>query len=260
MGQDTRGFLLYGYQAMLFKSLASDDLRGALIMAVFEYVYDGVVPTFDDCPAEHQANLQAFFNVIRQQRDKDKRHYDGVCDERAEAGRKGGLARAKKAKEREAEQANQANATNCLNSKQNQANQANQADRDLDRDLDKENDRGRGRGRFLTTDDAEEPTTTTAFSVDGDTRDQALEAIKQHVLESNILSWNHAIVSSLLSNYEMSWIISAIDRVALRNKEKHDWGNVMGILKSWKEKGGIDDPVPRKQDSQEEVNWPPWLN
>jgi len=46
----------------------------------------------------------------------------------------------------------------------------------------------------------------------------------------------------LVGEYSEDWVMQAIDRCSLR--ERRSWGTVQGILRSWKEKGGIDDGIP----------------
>ncbi len=46
----------------------------------------------------------------------------------------------------------------------------------------------------------------------------------------------------LVNEYSEDWVMQAIDRCSLR--ERRSWGTVQGILRSWKEKGGIDDGIP----------------
>ena len=43
----------------------------------------------------------------------------------------------------------------------------------------------------------------------------------------------------LMDEYSDTWLIEAMNRTGLR--ERRSWGTVIGILRSWREKGGIDD-------------------
>ena len=43
----------------------------------------------------------------------------------------------------------------------------------------------------------------------------------------------------LATEYSDDWLLEAIDRTGLR--ERRSWGTIIGILRSWKERGGIDD-------------------
>ena len=43
----------------------------------------------------------------------------------------------------------------------------------------------------------------------------------------------------LAAEYSDDWLLQAIDRTGLR--ERRSWGTIIGILRSWKERGGIDD-------------------
>lgn len=61
----------------------------------------------------------------------------------------------------------------------------------------------------------------------------------------------------LIGDYGFEWVVQAIDRTSLR--EKRSWGTVMGILRSWKKKGGIDEEFiekPQAQDDDEEGGIP----
>ena len=44
---------------------------------------------------------------------------------------------------------------------------------------------------------------------------------------------------SMMTEYGEEWLLKAMDRAGIR--EHRSWGTVIGILKSWKSKGGIDD-------------------
>ena len=48
-----------------------------------------------------------------------------------------------------------------------------------------------------------------------------------------------ARAEQLASEYSDTWLIEAMNRAGLR--ERRSWGTVIGILRSWREKGGIDD-------------------
>lgn len=53
---------------------------------------------------------------------------------------------------------------------------------------------------------------------------------------------------SLMADYGADWVCQAINRASLR--EKRSWGMVVGILKSWKQKGGIDDGEYRRNSAK----------
>lgn len=72
------------------------------------------------------------------------------------------------------------------------------------------------------------------------------------------LPWNSADehrANGMVADYTAEWVLAAIDRTGYR--EKRTWGTVAGILRSWKKKGGIDDPEPKSsvEDTANDMEW-----
>lgn len=79
------GFLLYTDYADLIRDLP-DNQKGVLFQAIMDYARDGVVPELDSV-------TEVYFKFMTAQINRDKERYDEICKKRAEAGRKGGLAK-----------------------------------------------------------------------------------------------------------------------------------------------------------------------
>ena len=109
-------FVVYA-DSPLYDELGDEDL-GRLFRAMLAFVRAGEDAIPKDDP------LRYGWLGIRHGLELDAMKWRETCDERAKAGRAGGLARAANAKQR---QASQANATLASKPKQNLANQANQA-------------------------------------------------------------------------------------------------------------------------------------
>ena len=79
---EKKGFVLYyDYQAHL--SLLSDEERGKLLMALFDYGENGKEPELEG------AALMAY-SFIRAQMNRDAEKYAETCRKRSEAGKQGG--------------------------------------------------------------------------------------------------------------------------------------------------------------------------
>lgn len=90
------GFLLYTDYADLIRDLP-DDKKGVLFQAIMDYARDGVVPELDSV-------TEVYFKFMTAQINRDKERYDEICKKRAEAGRKGGLAKNQKKDESQTQQ------------------------------------------------------------------------------------------------------------------------------------------------------------
>ena len=65
---------------------------------------------------------------------------------------------------------------------------------------------------------------------------------------------NETKAEELTNEYTADWLIRAIDRVCLRDKQ--NWGLVEGILKSWAKQGYVDEPNGKAAtDTSSEPNW-----
>ena len=65
----------------------SNEQKGELITAVFDYVIDGKNPEFSDLA------LKISFNIIRNTINRDSRKYEEMCALRSKNGKKGALKR-----------------------------------------------------------------------------------------------------------------------------------------------------------------------
>lgn len=87
-------FVLYKDSRIFIKRLSTEQ-RGVLLLAIFDYVCDGIAPDFSE-----DGMLQMSFEMIKSYLDRDEKKYREKCKKRAEAGRKGGLAKASNANQR----------------------------------------------------------------------------------------------------------------------------------------------------------------
>lgn len=97
-----KGFILYKDYFDLFKRLSAEEC-GNLLLAIFAHECGGTQPDLGGA-------ADMLFAVIAAQLDRDEGRYDETCRQRAEAGRRGGIASGKsRAVFREANEANEAN-------------------------------------------------------------------------------------------------------------------------------------------------------
>lgn len=126
---DKKSFVLYTEYEENLEELPDVEL-GQLFRAIFSYVNRGIVP--DLSPSTRMA-----FSFIRKDLDRNQAKYEETCRRRAEAGQKGGLAKAANASKAKQKVANASKAKQGL---------ANLADNDNDNDNenvnDNENDNG----------------------------------------------------------------------------------------------------------------------
>lgn len=118
MNNKQKGFLLYLDNYDLIEDLSFEEM-GRWINAVFHYKRDKEIPNF-----KKGSLLNTAFKVARNQLDRDAEAWEEKCQKRADAGRKGGQAKASNAKQRQAK---------ASNAKQEVANLA---DNDTDNDND----------------------------------------------------------------------------------------------------------------------------
>lgn len=111
-------FLLYK-DSRIFIDRLDKEQRGDLLAAIFAYVCDGELPDFHG-----DGMTQMCFEIVKSYLDRDEKKYQEKCRKRAEAGQKGGLAKARN--------------SNQLKAKANDGKQciANLADNDTDTDTD----------------------------------------------------------------------------------------------------------------------------
>lgn len=111
-------FVLYKDSRIFIRKLSREQ-RGDLMEAIFNYTCDGKIPKFSG-----DGMVQMCFDIIKSYLDRDEKKYQEKCRKRAEAGQKGGLAKAGNSKQLQ---------TKASNSKQYIANLA---DKDTDTDTD----------------------------------------------------------------------------------------------------------------------------
>lgn len=122
--KDKQSYVMYKDWNALFTSLSKED-AGELIQAISMYQSGVKEVNISNCA------LNAIFEMFKSRFEKDDKKYQDTCDNRANAGSKGGQAKSNNAKQ------NVANLANDKFAKQNVANLADK-DKDIDKDL-KEN-------------------------------------------------------------------------------------------------------------------------
>lgn len=104
-------FVCYAEWLQYFDMLKTDAERAEIARAMFLYNIDGTVPD----KSTHSTSFMVLFAMMKNQFDRDTEKWEKATQNRVDAGRKGGLARANNAKQSQAEPSN---------AKQSQANQA----------------------------------------------------------------------------------------------------------------------------------------
>ena len=94
-----KAFMLFVDNKAFIDKLSTEQ-AGHVFKAIYDYADSGTEQT-DLCPL-----CDMVFSMFRLNLDKAKTNYDDVCKKRAEAGRRGGLARASKAKQIQANASN----------------------------------------------------------------------------------------------------------------------------------------------------------
>ena len=135
--KDKQSYVMYKDWNALFTSLSKED-AGELIQAISMYQSGVKEVNISNCA------LNAIFEMFKSRFEKDDKKYQDTCDNRANAGSKGGQTKSNNAKQNVANLANDkfakqnvANLANDKFAKQNVANLADK-DKDIDKDL-KEN-------------------------------------------------------------------------------------------------------------------------
>lgn len=93
----SKAFLIY-HDNKTFVDRLDDQQAGQLFKAIFKYEVDGIEPE----KGQLSDALDMCFQIFKLNLDKARVEYDKKCKARAEAGRKGGLAKASKAKQSKA--------------------------------------------------------------------------------------------------------------------------------------------------------------
>lgn len=104
-------FVCYAEWLQYFDMLKTDAERAEIARAMFLYNIDGTVPD----KSTHSTSFMVLFAMMKNQFDRDTEKWEKATQNKIDAGRKGGLARASNAKQSQAEPSN---------AKQSQANQA----------------------------------------------------------------------------------------------------------------------------------------
>ena len=100
MANSKPGVMIYFETGKAIKRL-NYEKKGRLFEAIMEYAEHGIVPEF----TESDDVLDAVWPFVADKIDRDSARYEEIRQTRAEAGRKGGLARASKAKQDEGNEA-----------------------------------------------------------------------------------------------------------------------------------------------------------
>ena len=104
-------FVCYAEWLQYFDMLKTDAERAEIVRAMFLYNIDGTVPD----KSTHSTSFMVLFAMMKNQFDRDTEKWEKAIQNKIDAGRKGGLARASNAKQCQAEPSN---------ANQSQANQA----------------------------------------------------------------------------------------------------------------------------------------
>ena len=94
-------FVCYAEWLQYFDMLKTDAERAEIARAMFLYNIDGTVPN----KSTHSTSFMVLFAMMKNQFDRDTEKWEKSIQNRIDAGRKGGLARASNAKQSQANQA-----------------------------------------------------------------------------------------------------------------------------------------------------------
>ena len=142
--KDKQSYVMYKDWNALFTSLSKED-AGELIQAISMYQSGVKEVNISNCA------LNAIFEMFKSRFEKDDKKYQDTCDNRANAGSKGGQAKSNNAKQ---SVANLANDNFAKQSVANLADKDKEHDKDIDKDL-KENIYSRAGSTVCVESDAE---------------------------------------------------------------------------------------------------------
>lgn len=91
-------FVCYAEWLQYFDMLKTDAERAEIARAMFLYNIDGTVPD----KSTHSTSFMVLFAMMKNQFDRDTEKWEKSAQNRADAGRKGGLAKASNAKQKQA--------------------------------------------------------------------------------------------------------------------------------------------------------------
>ena len=199
--------------------LLSDAEAGRLLKALLHYGNGG-----ED---ELLGQEKLVFAMLKAQIDRDAASYSSYVNKQRENGAKGG--RPRKPTE------TQTNPENPSLFKKTQKTHNKDKDKDEDKDEDKDKDED---GGVYTPAPADMPFGLTDAEIDASlSRDQTIE---QAARDAGLPFFPRNIETArdLANDYGMEWLLEAIKRTA--DGKSQTWGYVKGILRSWKERGGMD--------------------
>lgn len=135
-------FVCYNEWLQYFDMLKTDAERAEIARAMFQYNIDGTVPD----KGTHSTSFMVLFAMMKNQFDRDTEKWEKEIQNRIDAGRKGGLARASNAKQSQAP---------LDDAKQSQANQADNVNVNVNGNV---NDNVNGNVNEITTTQHAKPT------------------------------------------------------------------------------------------------------
>lgn len=144
-GRKKSFLLFYDYEDFL-EDLTNEEM-GILLRAIFAYERRGKEPQFSS------SEMRMAFKFIRRRLDEDRKNYLETCQKRAQAGAKGGKARAAKMQQEQKEEScgpfegTQANASSCWHMQANQADTETDTGTDTDTETETETDTHTGTGK-----------------------------------------------------------------------------------------------------------------
>lgn len=210
----------------------SDAERGRLIIAIIDYAREGIELT-------SSGRESVLFPVFKAQIDREMAKAAML----AENGRKGGEAKSTKQAEANDGKPKQTVA-NCSKPKQTVANCHNK-EKEKEEEKDKEKDSG---GVTRAREDAPPPLPyglTDADIAESLERDRTLE---QTARECGLPTApaNMMTARDLCNEHTLDTVILAMRRAA--DGKSQTWGYVKGILRRWREQGGVDSPQRKRPD------------
>ena len=191
--------------------MLSDAEAGRLLKSLLHYINDQEV----DLPGREGL----IFSMLKTQIDRDAANYQDFLDKQRDNGRKGG-----RPKKPSLSTENPNNPSLFLKT---QKSQDNDKEKDKEEEKDKDNNNDNSAGAWLTDTEIAE-----ALERDRQIEDMAkrwgLPYSEGHMLKAR----------DLANTYTLDWVLKAIERSG--NGEKQTWAYVEGILRNWKQNGGID--------------------
>lgn len=178
-----KSFLLF-YDYEDFLEDLTDEEMGILLRAIFAYERRGKEPQFSS------SEMRMAFKFIRRRLDEDRKNYLETCQKRAQAGAKGGKARAAKMQQEQKEELcgpfeeTQANASSCWHMQANQADT--ETDTETETETETETDTGTGKETGIESETETGTETDTASETEGNRKmlRRAFESVENSVFMS----------------------------------------------------------------------------